>query len=138
MKNKEVLEVKLDNGQSCLNFINDYITKEKGELNIFLKSAFVTVKKDLNRLEKVEQELKNANEFIFNMGQQSAKQGIELEKLEKVVEIAKHRCIIFQVVMGSSYEGYVKFCEVEEVGENAIPTREEYELVKEVLEDENK
>ena len=59
-----------------------------------------------------------------------------LEKLQKVIEIAKHRCINFQVVMGSSYELYVDFCKVGEVGENAIPTREEYELVKEVLDNE--
>lgn len=77
-----------------------------------------------NRLEKLEEELKNANKFIFNAGQQQAKSDsiIELVKLLNisVLEEKEDDELCYQI-----------YCN----GNKAYITKEEYELLKEVFED---
>ena len=86
----------------------------------------------LQDLDRLEQQLKNANEFIFNAGQQYAKQSLELEKYKKAINIMKNKSISVWDVQSRNYNQYLLMCR--NIAKDTIATEEEFNLLKEVTE----
>ena len=50
--------------KEALDFIKNYILKDKGRLNVLVKTAFELVEKDLDRLEKLEKAIEILKRFV--------------------------------------------------------------------------